>query len=100
MAFLPAMTLLEGELLPIVLNLLNNMVNFGNTFKSIFTKEKIDAIVSNFDKVISEIAQFFTNHATEIADLVVEMINLLPSMLEMQKAIIQLFVDNRESILT
>ena len=98
MAFLPAMTLLEGKMLPIFLNLLNTMVKFGSSFTDDFVKFVPD-IVGSFSDVVKYIVDFFRKNSPQIAEMVARMIQLLPDMMKMQLGIIELFVNNKDKIL-
>ena len=98
MAFLPAMTLLEGKMLPIFLNLLNTMVKFGSSFTDDFVKF-VPGIVDSFSGVVKYIVEFFRNNSPQLAEMVADMIKLLPDMMKMQLGIIELFVNNKDKIL-
>lgn len=99
MAFLPAMTLLGDKLMPVILNLLNEAVQFGDTLANLFTEERINKIVGAFDKSFKGIIDYFNNHAEELADMVTGMIDLLPDMIDMQRGLIEIFVSNKDRIL-
>lgn len=106
MAFLPAMTLLQGKMLPKILDLLNITTKFGNKLAGIFTHvdENGNTIVGlltrSFDEVFTKIGQFLNDNAESIANLVSGMIELLPQMMQMQLGLIELFVDNKDKILS
>ena len=99
MAFLPAMTLLQGKLLPIFTGLLKSMTDFGSSFATLFTRERIDLVVTAFKGIIGSIVDFFNNNNENLAEMITQMILVLPEMMKMQLGIIELFVNNKDKIL-
>lgn len=98
MAFLPAMTLLQGKMLPIFVDLLNKAVVFGQQFAQEFLPY-IPGLVESFQGVIKHVVDFFANNKENLAQMVAGMVALLPDMMELQLGLIKLFVDNRQKIL-
>ena len=98
MAFLPAMTLLQGKMLPIFVDLLNSAVKFGQEFAQEFLPYVPD-LVESFQGVVKHVVDFFANNKEALAQMVAGMVALLPDMMELQLGLIKLFVDNRQKIL-
>lgn len=98
MAFLPAMTLLQGKMLPIFVDLLNKAVVFGQEFAQEFLPYVPD-LVESFQGVVKHVVDFFANNKEALAQMVAGMVALLPDMMELQLGLIKLFVDNRQKIL-
>lgn len=98
MVFLPAMTLLQGKMLPIFVDLLNKAVVFGQQFAQEFLPY-IPGLVADFQAVVNDVVDFFANNKTQLAEMIAGMIGLLPDMMKMQLGLIKLFVDNKDKIL-
>lgn len=98
MAFLPAMTLLQTNLLPLFTNLLNWAVGFGQDFAVTFQKY-IEPITDSFRSALSGVMEFFNSRKNDIAELLAGAIQTLPAMLQIQKAMIELVVNNKDAIL-
>lgn len=98
MAFLPAMTLLQTNLLPLFTNLLNWAVGFGQDFAVTFQKY-IEPITGSFRSALSGVMEFFNSRKNDIAELLAGAIQMLPTMLEIQRAMIELIVNNKDAIL-
>lgn len=99
MAFLPAMTLLQGKLLPIFTGLLKSMTDFGSKFASLFTETRLTLITDAFKGIIGSIVNFFDNNKEQFAEMITQMILVLPAMMKMQLGIIELFVNNKGKIM-
>lgn len=98
MTFLPAMTLLQTNLLPLFTNLLNWAVGFGQDFAVTFQKY-IEPITGSFRSALSGVMEFFNSRKNDIAELLAGAIQILPTMLQIQQAMIELIVNNKDAIL-
>ena len=98
MAFLPAMTLLQTNLLPLFTNLLNWAVGFGQDFAVTF-QNYIEPITNSFRSALSGVMEFFNSRKNDIAELLAGAIQILPTMLQIQQAMIELIVNNKDAIL-
>lgn len=98
MAFLPAMTLLQGKMLPIFVDLLKSAVKFGQEFAQEFLPYVPD-LVKSFKDVVKHVVDFFEKNKENLAQMVAGMVALLPKMMQLQLGLIKLFVDNKEKLL-